>query len=102
MRRLKVLTTVFLVVGIVILLSYPFTIGPSPASDAGKAEVKAYLTRLTLYFGASAFAMLGAAFFATLIVRRTRIEFAEKKLDIFERLLAEQAEVLRKKSNDTD
>lgn len=102
MRRLKILTTIFLVVGIAILLSYPFSIGPSPAADAGKTEVRAYLTRLTLYFGASAFAMLGAAFFAALIVRRTRIEFAEKKLDIFERLIAEQAEVLRKKSDDTE
>jgi len=102
MRRLKVLTTAFLVVGIIILLSYPFTLGASPAPDASKAEVKNYLTRLTVYFGASAFAMLGAAFCATLIVRRTRIEFAEKKLDIFEKLISEQAEILRKKPNEAD
>jgi len=101
MRRLKFLTTAFLVVGITVLLSYPFTIGARPADNAGKSEVKAYLTRLTIYFGSSAFAMLGAAFCAALIVRKTRIEFAEKKLDIFERLIAEQAEALRKKSDDT-
>jgi hypothetical protein len=91
-----------LVVGIIVLLSYPFTIGPSPGADAGKAEVKAYLTRLTVYFGASAFAMLGAAFCAALIVRRTRIEFAEKKLDIFEKLITEQAEILHKKTDEPD
>lgn len=102
MRRLKVLTTVFLVLGICILLSYPFTIGASPGANAEKAEVKTYLTRLTVYFGASAFAMLGAAFCAALIVRRTRIEFAEKKLGIFERLISEQAEILRKKTDDSD
>lgn len=101
MRRLKGLTTLFLVVGIVVLLSYPFTIGAAPGADAGRDEVKRYLLRLTVYFGASAFAMLAAAFCATLIVRRARIEFAEKKLQNFERLLAEQAEILRKKSDES-
>ena len=100
MRRLKVLTSLFLILGICILLSYPFTVGMAPPSGSPKPEVKAYLIRLTTYFGASTFAMLAAAFCATLIVRRAKAEFAENKLNNLEELLSAQAEVLRKKHND--
>ena len=97
MRRLKVLTSLFLILGICILLSYPFTVGMAPANGSPKPEVKAYLIRLTTYFGASTFAMLAAAFCATLIVKRAKVEFAERKLNNLEELLSAQAEVLRKK-----
>jgi hypothetical protein len=100
MRRLKILTTVFLVLGLCILLSYPFTVGAAPADGSSKTEVKSYLIRLTTYFGASTFAMLAAAFCATLIVKRAKVEFAEKKLSNLEELLSAQAEVLRKKRDD--
>jgi hypothetical protein len=100
MRRLKILTTAFLVLGLCILLSYPFTVGAAPTDGSEKKEVKAYLIRLTTYFGASAFAMLAAAFCATLIVKRAKVEFAEKKLSNLEELLSAQAEVLRKKRDD--
>lgn len=100
MRRLKVLTSLFLILGVCILLSYPFTVGAAPADGSPKADVKAYLVRLTTYFGASTFAMLAAAFCATLIVRRAKAEFAEKKLNNLEELLSAQAEVLRKKRDD--
>ena len=98
MRRLKFITTLFLVLGIVILLSFPFTVGPRPDA-ADKKETKKYLTRLTVYFGASTFSMLAAAFCATLVARKTRIEFAEKKISNLESLLQGQAEALRKKSD---
>lgn len=100
MRRLKVLTTVFLLLGLSILLSFPFTVGAAPAEGSPKPEVRAYLIRLTTYFGASTFAVLAAAFCATLIVRRAKAEFAEKKLSNLEELLSAQAEVLRKKRDD--
>jgi hypothetical protein len=100
MRRLKILTTVFLLLGISILLSYPFTVGGAPPEGSEKKEVRAYLIRLTTYFGASTFAMLAAAFCATLIVKKAKAEFAEKKLSNLEDLLTAQAEVLRKKRDD--
>jgi hypothetical protein len=100
MRRLKILTTIFLIVGICILLSYPFTVGARPANGADKKEVKAYLLRLTTYFGASTFAMLAAAYCAAVIVKRTKKEFAEKKITNLEDLLKAQAEILRKKPDD--
>lgn len=102
MQRLKILTTVFLVLGLSILLSYPFAVGASPAEGADKSEVKAYLVRLTTYFGASTFAMLAAAFCATLIVRKAKREFAERKLSNLEQLLEAQAEVLRKKTDGSE
>lgn len=102
MRRLKVLTTVFLVLGLGILLSYPFTVGAAPAEGSDKKAVRSYLIRLTTYFGAASFAMLSAAFCATLIIRRTRIEFAEKKLENLDTLLASQIEALRKKKDGDD
>ena len=101
MQRLKVLTTVFLFLGLTILMSYPFTVGGRPP-EGDKAEVKAYLVRLTTYFGASTFAMLAAAFCAALMVKRTRIEFAEKKISNLETLLSAQAEALRKKTDDPE
>ncbi|MDQ2987068.1 MAG: hypothetical protein M3R13_10185 [Armatimonadota bacterium] len=102
MRRLKVLTTVFFVIGTCVLLSYPFTVGASPAKGAEKADVKAYLIRLTTYFGASTFAMLAAAFCATLMVRKTKLEFAEEKLGNLEQLIVTQAESLRKKPDESE
>src|SRR5687767_13286747 len=100
MRRLKLLTTLFLVLGLCILLSYPFTVGVAPPEGSPKADVKAYLIRLTTYFGTSTFAMLAAAFCATLIVKRAKREFADKKLSNLEELLSAQAEVLRMKRDD--
>ena len=100
MRRLKILTSLFLALGICILLSYPFTVGKAPPEGSAKKEVRAYLIRLTTYFGASTFAMLASAFCATLIVKRAKAEFSEKKLTNLEELLSAQAEVLRKKQDD--
>jgi hypothetical protein len=96
MRRLKIITTGFLAVGIAILLSYPFTVGVTPTSR-DKEVTKRYLARLTLYFGASTFSMLAAAFCASLIVKKTRLEFAEKKITNLETLLHSQAEALQRK-----
>ncbi|MEO7454013.1 MAG: hypothetical protein ABIV13_04540 [Fimbriimonadales bacterium] len=96
MRRLKVLTTVLLILGICVLLSYPFTVGAAPSEGSDKADVKAFLIRLTLYFGTSTFAMLAAAFCAALIVKRAKKDFAEKKLTNLEELLIAQTEALRK------
>ncbi|MBS1712847.1 MAG: hypothetical protein JST30_00775 [Armatimonadetes bacterium] len=73
--RLKVLTTGFLVTGIVLMLCWPIVVGAKPPVDAGRPRLVQWGRRAILYFGVTAGVWVGTAFSALLLARQTRKEF---------------------------
>jgi hypothetical protein len=66
-----------LVLGLGLILSYPWTVGARPSDVADRAAVAAYLTRLFIFFCVAVVVFLGAAISAALIIRRVRHEYRE-------------------------
>jgi hypothetical protein len=80
MRGLKIATTLTLLGGVGLLLAWPVAVGPRPAADAGKRVLADYAVRLSVYFSITSLLFMATAILAYLIVRKTRIEFAEERL----------------------
>lgn len=87
MRRLRLVMTILIVLGIGILFSYPFTVGSPPKKNDSLKVRKEYALRLTIFFGAVSFVMLGAATAGYLMTRRIRDEFADRSLRNFATLI---------------
>ncbi len=92
MRRLQVITTVLLVLGLALILSYPWTVGARPSDVANRAEVAAYLTRLFVFFCVAVAVFLGAAISAAIMIRRVRHEYREMLISNLADLLTASAE----------
>jgi hypothetical protein len=88
MRRLQIATTLFVVLGLGVLLSFPWTVGSTPgagASDQAKAD---YAVRLLVFFAASGLCFVLAALLAMILVRRIRGEYREQLVSNLADLLA--------------
>lgn len=100
MRRLQIATTVFVVLGVGILLSFPWTVGSTPeagASDQAKAD---YAVRLLVFFAASGISFVIAALLAMILVRRIRGEYREQLVSNLADLLATSASKEEKRGGD--
>ncbi|MBV6458002.1 MAG: hypothetical protein HONBIEJF_01124 [Fimbriimonadaceae bacterium] len=76
--RLKIWTTAFFLTGVVLLVGWPWIVGPKPADTATKQELARYGLRVLMYFGLTATVFLVTAILALLVMRRTRKEFLEE------------------------
>lgn len=83
--------------GFAAFVSFPITVGAPPKKSEPFAVRKQFAMRLTIYFTVVSFSLLGAAFCATLILRRVRREYAQRSLENFADLLT--AEIHEKKPN---
>jgi hypothetical protein len=79
-RVLRIVTTLFVFLGVGLLLSYPWIVGFGPAADATDQAKKLYATRLALYVSSVAIVWFVAATSAILMVRRLRKEYEEQSL----------------------
>lgn len=77
MRRLQVATTLFLVLGIGTLLSFPWTVGATPEAAASAQDKADYAVRLLIFFSVAGVCFILAALFAVVLVRRIRGEYRE-------------------------
>lgn len=75
--RLKIATTSFLIAGVLLLLAWPFAIGPKPV-QASQKELAEYALRILIYFGITATTFLVTAILALLLVRQARRDFAKE------------------------
>lgn len=85
--RLKVVTSAFLVFGVVLLVAWPWIVGVRPAQTAPEPERLRYLVRYSLYFLALIVTFFAAALGGFLIARRQREEFREETLDQLKELI---------------
>lgn len=88
MRRLQVATTLFLVLGIGALLSFPWTVGTTPPADASDRAKADYAVNLLIFFTAAGLCFIMAALFAMILVRRIRREYREHLVSNLADLLA--------------
>jgi len=78
--RLKVLTTALVVFGIVLMVGWPWLVGPKPPAEAGTQALATYGQRLMIYFLVTVSTWITVAVLALIIARRARDEFlAEEK-----------------------
>ncbi len=75
--RLKVLTTAFLVLGLLLMLAWPIVVGPRPDRGADRVLQARWGQRVLLYFGATAGTWVVVAGLAWLTVRQARREILE-------------------------
>ncbi len=75
---LKILTTAFVLCGLVMVFATPFVLGQRPP-DNDKLELARYGSRVLMFFGLTCFAWIGAATCAVILLRRTRVVFLEEQ-----------------------
>lgn len=97
--RLRVVTTVLVLLGLALLFSYPWTVGVPPKQDASQRELADYATRMVVYVTVVSVCWLGAAISAALLARRIRQEYADQSLKNLADLLTS---VPRGRTNDGD
>lgn len=76
--RLRIVTTVLFVVGLVMLMAWPLVWRGRPAPDAPRQELAEFSLRFLVYFALTALVFLATAVCALLVVRRAREEYAEQ------------------------
>ncbi|MCW5944029.1 MAG: hypothetical protein KIS66_17500 [Fimbriimonadaceae bacterium] len=87
MRGLKVLTTISLVVGLALMVAWPWVMSARPARGSPRAKLEAFGVWLTAYFSITLVAFALAAIGGLLIVRATRREFLARSKANMEALI---------------
>ncbi len=88
MRWLKLFTTTAFVFGVVLLIAWPWVLGPQPDAEATSRKVVAeWGLRALIYFFVTCISFLSAALGSWLIMRRARREFTDIKLKAVEELV---------------
>lgn len=86
MKTLKIMTTGFLIAGLVMLFAWPWAVGKRPIdkphSEIEKKDLARYGIRALTYFTLTTCTFLAAATGAVLIIRRTRREFVDNEIKI--------------------
>lgn len=72
--RLKVITTAFLILGIVLMVGWPWVLGRRPDVDASRAIKADYAVVLFYYFGATLGTWTTTFILAWIVARRTKAE----------------------------
>ena len=78
---LKILTTTFLVFGVLLLVAWPFVIGPQPDSELGKNVLADYALKMAVYIFVLSVAWMVAAVCAWLLTRKLRRELADRQVE---------------------
>ncbi|HWP30946.1 MAG TPA: hypothetical protein VNK96_04355 [Fimbriimonadales bacterium] len=88
MQRLKIITTIFVVLGIAMIVSYPWTVGSIPVETATNEEKKIYLIKMVIFVTVVLLTWLAAATSALLMIRRIRMEYLEQSEQHLQELLS--------------
>jgi type VI protein secretion system component VasK len=86
--RLKVVTTAFVILGVLMLLSYPWIVGPVPKGQ-GKEALAEYAMRFGIYIILSLLVWFTAAVLAVVTARRARQAYREEAMENFQSLMEE-------------
>lgn len=85
--RLKILTSTFLVAGVLLMLAWPFAVGARPPVDATSALKVMWGKKALVYFLLTASTWLMTAMSAFLLARQSRKEFLEQERDNLKALI---------------
>ena len=78
---LKILTTTFFVFGVLLLVAWPFVIGPQPEPELGKNVLADYALKMVVYIFVLSVAWMAAAVCACLLTRKLRRELAGRQVE---------------------
>ncbi len=70
--RLRLITTIFVVLGLAVVLSYPLTVGTPPRKTAPKLEMAKYARKMAYFTTAVGVLFFGAFACALLTIRNER------------------------------
>jgi len=84
--RLKVWTTFALIGGLLLLMVWPWLLGPYPKAGSQR-ELRSYSVRFVSFVALDLLAFAGAAIGATLLAKRAREEYRERSRQNFESLI---------------
>jgi hypothetical protein len=98
---LRILTTFFLVFGIILTLSFPWVISIKPPQGAPKVDLQRYSILFGTYLTVDMLAFVGAAICAILLVRQVRNAYRTESRQNLEELV-ESALRQHKKSETID
>jgi hypothetical protein len=84
--RLKVWTTVSLATGLILLMMWPWLLGPYPPKQSTR-ELRSYSVRFVAFVALDLLAFAGAGIGAALLTRRAREEYRELSRENFEALI---------------
>jgi MFS superfamily sulfate permease-like transporter len=78
---LRVATTAFFILGLVLLLAWPWIVGARPSAEASKPEQVAYAVRFVTYISGLLLVFFTTSICAWLLARKRRMEFQKESLD---------------------
>lgn len=87
MRGLKVFTTLALVLGLGLMVAWPWVLAGRPPKGAPRAQLESFGVWLTGYFSVTLVCFALAAAGALLIVRTTRREYANRRRENLDTLI---------------
>ncbi len=85
--RLKVITTILFILGILGVAALPFLLARVPGPGAGQQVRVNYSIGVFVFFGVLSVIWVAVAALALLIIRRERMAFAEEKKDNLNQLI---------------
>lgn len=85
--RLKIVVTACVITGIILMLGLPFVFKMHPGEHADRKALAAYGLRVLGYISVTCAAWLSAAFGSALLLKKTKIEFAEKRTENLRQLV---------------
>jgi hypothetical protein len=88
--RLKIVTSTFLIAGLLLLAGWPWLVGPMPrASEAGKRAVQEYAVRFGIYIIVVLLIWAVTAILAMMVARQARQAFRNEAMENFQHLMEE-------------
>ncbi|MDX2064551.1 MAG: hypothetical protein SFX74_02295 [Fimbriimonadaceae bacterium] len=84
---MKVATALCMIVCVLVMASYPWTVGKPPARSESVPVRRDYAIRSATYFGTICLTLIGAAVGSWLILRRARHDYREASRNNLERLV---------------
>jgi hypothetical protein len=88
--RLKILTGLFFSIGLLLMLGWPFIVGPAPDVQVeGQAAMRAYARAAVFYFGAMLISFFATVVCAWLLLRQMRKDYHDESLHNLRGLIEE-------------
>ena len=97
MKLLKLLTGSGFAICLVLMVTWPWTIGKIPPKGSPKAEYRAFQTRTKIVIGGITVAFFASAIGSALIMRKAKDEFRELSSENLRLLIEGATEDIRKK-----
>lgn len=85
--RLKILTSACIVCAAVLMVAYPWLLGPKPSASLGSVALRGYILKFAVFMLALLVCLIGAAIGAIVLLRRSREEYRIEKTRLLKELL---------------